>query len=524
MKTPPFVSASSARPIGDAPIGADTGTSTPSRSRSALGWLVGVLPARLRPSRGEMLRPHRRGLTPLALNRLPDAYAIEAAGNANAGATWTYDGLLAHDLLNLAAAGMAVASSSALRARYRARLRDMLAHDVAAVERACARNAKLPRLGMRSARPVTDDERARYPALDAHYREADARLQADAAFVGNLIVTRDKRGQWKYDKNKLLRIAKDNEHPQRHHARDVLTLSYIEGWQGSQARKDALYQTFMSGLGATASALMIAGTHGAALPVVAAGYAVAASREAFALRKPFAEARQLLRDAKAAQIMRVANYELRRLLENRSISHADASDAGERVSLQMPPSDVPLEARAAVVAAVFAKAERQVSNQRFGPGIPGRQIDHRRSTAAMEDERSIVVDHALGLIRDLFAQTSCVSTTALTELQAIAHAPDRSVRRRVRALSAHVRATPALAAAHTLLVDMGLRKTEALDVVTQLVDGHLAATSGIDISRPLGNDTARIADLVNQPQLKRDPLQAASASLQEALGRRWLQV
>ncbi|MEQ6352307.1 hypothetical protein [Ralstonia pseudosolanacearum] len=79
----------------------DAGTRASSLSRKLQSWL------------GQ----DRPGLSALALNRMPDAYAIEAAGNATAGSTYTYDGLLAHDILNLAAAGLGIASRSATAPR-----------------------------------------------------------------------------------------------------------------------------------------------------------------------------------------------------------------------------------------------------------------------------------------------------------------------------------------------------------------------------------------------------------------------
>ncbi|WP_240435185.1 MULTISPECIES: transcriptional regulator [Ralstonia solanacearum species complex] len=447
------------------------------------------------------------GLSPLALNRMPDAYAIESAGNATAGATYTYDGLLAHDVLNLVAAGLGVASRSALMERYRTALDVMLQADVATLKRASALNERSRRSGKPSARPADSAERARYPALDAHYRESDA------SRVENLIVTRDHRGRWQYDSQKLLRIARDDAHPHARHARDVLMLVHVCGQQGMRRRNDAVYQTFLSGLGAGASALMIAGTHGAALPVVAAGYAVAAARELLWLGKPLAEEKQKMRDAKAEQMTRIVNRELKQL----DPRGAD-QDAG--TSSTVDPGNLPLEARAGIVAAAFANAEKRVADQNFGKGIPGRWINHRKATAFKDEERSIVVDHALQLIGDELMREATRSADTLTALQAIAQAPDLSLSRRARKLARHVKASPGLLAIHALLTDMGMRKGEALHVLSRLVDVQLARASGGDAIPFLGDDAARIADWIHQPQLKEAPLQVAHATLHGALRRR----
>ncbi|MET2466517.1 transcriptional regulator [Ralstonia sp. SM1864_UCD524_TZ4] len=465
----------------------DAGTRATSLSRKLQSWL------------GQ----DRPGLSALALNRMPDAYAIEAAGNATAGSTYTYDGLLAHDILNLAAAGLGIASRSALAQRYRTALDAMLQADVAALKSASARNARPRRCGEPSAGPADSAE----PAPDAHCRDRDA------ARVENLIVTRDHRGRWQYDPQKLLRIARDDAHPGARHARDVLMLMHIGSQQGVRRRNDAVYQACLSGLSAGASALMIAGTHGAALPVVAAGYAVAAAREVLWLGKPLAEEKQKMRDAKADQMTRIVNRTLTRLGTRDADQDTAPASAAEL-------GDLPLEARAGIVAAAFANAEKQVADRTFGNGIPGRWIDHRKATACKDEVRAVVVDHALQRIGDALTHEATRSADALTALQAIAQDPDLSLSGRARRLARHVKAAPGLLAIQTLLTDMGLRRGEALHVLSRLVDAELARASGGDTIPLLGNDAARIADRIHQPQLKEDPSQAAHAALHGALRRR----
>lgn len=467
---------------------------------------VGTQGASLSSKLQRWLGQDRPGLSPLALNRMPDAYAIEAAGNATAGSTYTYDGLLAHDILNLVAAGLGIVSRNALVERYRTALDAMLQAEVAAVKRASALNAQWHRSGKPAVGSADSAEWTRYPAPDAHRRESDA------ALVESLIVTRDRHGRWQYDAQKLLRIARDEAHPRARHARDVLLLRHVCRQQGVRRRNDAVYQTCLSGLSAGASALMIAGTHGAALPVVAAGYAVAAAREVLWLGKPLAEEKQKMRDAKADQMMRIVSRELKQFNLRGADQKAGASSAAD-------PGDL-LEARAGVVAATFASAEERVADQTFGKGIPGRWINHRKATVFKDEERDIVVDHALQRIGDELQSEAARSADTLTVLQAIAQDPDLSLSGRVRKLSRHVKACPGLLASHTLLTDMGMRNGEALHVLSRLVDVQLARASGGDASPLLGGDAARIADWIHQPQLKETPSQAAHATLNAALRRR----
>ncbi|WP_230752858.1 hypothetical protein [Ralstonia solanacearum] len=219
-----------------------------------------------------------------------------------------------------------------------------------------------------------------------------------------------------------------------------------------------------------------------------------------------------MRDAKADQMMRIVNRELKQLNLRGADQKAGASSAAD-------PGDL-LEARAGIVAATFASAEQRVADQTFGKGIPGRWINHRKATVFKDEERDIVVNHALQRIGDELQREAARSADTLTVLQAIAQDPDLSLSGRVRKLSRHVKAAPGLLASHTLLTDMGMRNGEALHVLSRLVDAQLARAAGGDAIPLLGSDAARIADWIQQPQLKETPSQAAHATLDAALRRR----
>lgn len=461
------------------------------------------------------LAHHKRGFTPLSLNRMPDAYAVESVGNATPGAQYTYDGLLAHDVLNLAGAAFAAAAGNHIAGRYHNRLEAMLQAEVQGLQHACAVHERQRRLSSPTLKPANDQERARYPALDAHYRDTDA------AFVGNLLITRDSKGNWQYDKQKLLRIAQDNDHSHARHARDVLTLMHIGKHQGTQRRNNAVYQTVAAGLNAAASALMIGGTHGAALPVVAAGYAVASGRELLFLKAPFEQHRQTLRDTKAEQMARIVKRDLERF---RPQAADDRSTPISAVQVGAPPAalpdDFPLDAKAGIVATAWANARKRVEGQRFGKWIPGAWIDEDKSTAAKQVERELVVSHVLEQVRQELARLDRQSPQALSTLRDVAGDPRLSLSRRVRTMMANVKAEPGLQAIHALLTDMGMRKSEALAVLAQLLELHLDEKRGIGEPNPLLSDLGRIAGRLAQPQLKPATASTIEAELHGALTRR----
>lgn len=486
------------------------------------GDIRSMVPAQSSGSKGlahrfsNWLGHNTRGLTPLSLNRMPDAYAIESAGNATSGAPYTYDGLLAHDVLSLAGAAFSAAAGSRIAGRYRDRLDAMLQAEVKTLQRACAIQERQRRLGGSTLKPADDQERARYPALDAHYRDTDA------AFVGNLLITRDSKGNWQYDKHKLLRIAQDGEHTHARHARDVLTLMYIEKHRGRHRRNDAVFQSVAAGLNAAASALMIGGTHGAALPAVAAGYAVASGRELMFFKAPLVQHRQALRDAKAEQITRIVTRDLARIqlrAVDGSSARVSASQAGEPLA-KLPGSDLLLDARAGIVAAAWANARKRVEGQRFSKWIPGAWIDESKSTAAKRAERELVVNHVLEELRHELARLDRKSPQVLRTLRDLSGDPSLSLSRRVKAVMTKVKAEPVLYAAHTLLTDMGMRKSEALAVMARLIDVHFGHKCEGGEPNALLSDLDRIANRLAQPQLKPATVPAIEAELHGALMRR----
>jgi hypothetical protein len=126
----------------------------------------------------------------------------------------------------------------------------------------------------------------------------------------------------------------------------------------------------------------------------------------------------------------------------------------------------------------------------------------------------------LDVIRDELTRTCQVSHGALSGLQTIVIDPEISLSGRVKKSMAHLKANPGLSAIHALLTDMGMRKGEALEVMTRLIEIHLAMSPGADNSNPVLSDMKQIADLLGQPQLKPASSQAVGAIIDEALKRR----
>ncbi|MFM0075922.1 hypothetical protein PQQ86_32705 [Paraburkholderia sediminicola] len=105
-------------------------------------------------------------------------------------------------------------------------------------------------------------------------------------------------GQWPYNKPKLLRAASDPAHLQHQRARDLLVAMCIAENQGNR-RKGALYESATSVTAATARAVLAAGTHGVAAPLIVAGQSLNAVKDALDMKKFALETRQNLRDEKS---------------------------------------------------------------------------------------------------------------------------------------------------------------------------------------------------------------------------------
>ena len=135
-------------------------------------------------------------------------------------------------------------------------------------------------------------------------------------------------------------------------------------------------------------------------------------------------------------------------------------------------------------------------------------------------ERELVVSHVLEQVRQDVARLDRQSPQALSMLRDVAGDPRLSLSRRVRAMMANVKAEPGLQAIHALLTDMGMRKSEALAVLAQLLELHLDEKRGIGEPNPLLSDLGRIAGRLAQPQLKPATASTIEAELHGALTRR----
>jgi hypothetical protein len=445
-----------------------------------------------------MLGANRKGVTAVGLaSKKPAKDGLNGASNA-AGGHFGYDAAPLTDIVNGMASGSTAVASHKTSKRYEGKVGEMLSADVKSFE------SMAPREGQPTNQGLVDFSKLT-PAQQSV-------AQRNPTLPENQIITRNGKGEWQYDKQKLTRIAKDSAHPQTQHARDVLTAMSIQENQGKR-RNGAAYQAATSSMGLVGSGVLIAGSHGAMAPLVVAGHSTNAFKEAVDMKKPFVEGRQNMRNEKADEVRRRVN------------------DAESRNPV---PADAPLQAQAGAYASMFDNARHDVADQTtFGGKIPGKLIDDRKSAAHKSDVQDIVHKHTNEIVQNGMGQASASSLSALADVDK--RTGLTSSQRGKHALE-RIDADPALKAAHTLLTDTGVSKREAAMLMSRMSESALAGKTKPQAATPaqgkplagggptplsLDERRGKIADMIGEPGLKpRDTAKDAEARIKAGLSKR----
>ncbi|WP_027782659.1 MULTISPECIES: hypothetical protein [Burkholderia] len=459
---------------------------------------------------------NRKGMTLTAFAaKRPAKDGLNGASTAAHG-QFGYDAAPATDLVNALASGSNAAAAHSIHSRYETKVKAMLAADV---------------------------ERFEHPEK----RPPGAPMPNQ---VDNLLLTKNSKGEWQYDKGKLSRIARDDAHPLTQRARDVLTAMSIAENKGKQ-RNGALYQSVTSAIGLTASGLLIGGSHGALAPLAASGHLTNAVKEALDLKKPFVEGRQNLRNAKAATIQRYVDTVLaphdytgqtqderlraalqtsRAKIDDLRAMEARPEDEGLPADLRSP------QAQAGIYASLYDDARRYANSATsFSKRLISGMHAEDKAKVHKDAERDIVVKHILSMVTKSIGRLDPASLAALAGADmAVDASGAQRARQALAIVGNHPRASrnQDLIAAHTLLTDSGIPKGEAALLLSQLARARRekpqAATAPRDTSAssrsaaPL-TDSERlkqIANIIGQPGLTATAAKTAEDAIKKNLGLR----
>jgi hypothetical protein len=421
-----------------------------------------------------------------------------------------YDAAPATEIVNAVAGASTSVASHSIVGRYRDLVNRMLHEDIQRFENV-------------SQQAESAEKNTGYRRFNAMTPEEQDELKRDPTLPENQILTKS-NGKWQYDTRKLARIARDDSHPLSQHARDVLTAMSIVENQGKR-RDSALYQTAMSTLGVAASGALIGGSHGAVIPAVAAGHGMNAGKELLDMKKAlFVKTRQNLRNEKADEMRRHVN---------KRIANGAPSIKASDLSGYTPQEQARIQA--GIYAGMYDDARRQVAGQRtFGLGVPGRYIDESKAKVHKDAERDIVIKHINTMVTKGVARAG---ESTLEALRAVESETGQTQSQRKNSAMKIIDDDPYLKAAHTLMIDTGIPRSEAAKLLSNLSAAELnkrATAKAAPMADPAAAPTkpadarlsgdkllSKIADIIGQPGLKpADALKDSEASIKKHLVQR----
>ncbi|WP_323117774.1 hypothetical protein [Burkholderia alba] len=359
----------------------------------------------------------------------PLAPALNAGGAGQSGIAAAQFGIgstaagLAHEVLGAGLNGHAAAASWQKHRRYDRHLNAMLNADVDAFRNAAGSRAK--------------------PRLDT------------------LILTRDRKGAFRYDLAKVMKLAASDDPAlanESAHAKDVLLTLYVRDEVAGKRMNRAAYELGRNVLGIASGAALIAGTHGLAIAPGAAG-AIAAKQAGFALGvvnaldvgKGVRGLKQRLRNDKAREI--------------------DSNERSARMRLDPAtiPADAPEEAVAGVHAVLRDNGRIEADRKLFGKLFPGRLINEEKSSSNKNRMADQTVEHALRIIDRSVDRFAGDGQEKLHAFHAAIHVKDASMSRKKRALRDAIDRDPDLGSAYRLMRDLGMRRGEARYAIESLI-------------------------------------------------------
>ncbi|MFM0496571.1 hypothetical protein [Paraburkholderia caledonica] len=454
----------------------------------------------------------QKGFTPLNLASKKPLTGVLGANSRAAGGSFVYDAHTAHEIPGMIASGASAVVAHQTTKRYEQKLAAMLREDVLAFDALPQPAPKgIPTNGISSSQQgggaATHNEtqaQTQAPTDDFIATTEPVRTNAPESAAHrtnrylpttpeNMIVTRQ-HGEWQYDKPKLLRAANDPAHPQHQRARDVLTTMSIAENQGKR-RRGALYESATSATAAAAGAVLAAGTHGAATPLIVAGQSLNAVKDALDIRKFALETRQNLRDEKADDVRR---HVTQLASKSEAFDHA------------------PLEAQAGVYANMYDNARRKTAQQHnFGYRLPGSLIDDRKAGVYKTAATDVVSAHIAEIAQKAMRRAQ---PEKLGQLHETSSEPNLTRSAREKAALEKIEDDPQLRATLTLLTDAGMPRADAVKAMMRLAAdalkpaGEKAAEAQAQDPSVMSNDEKleKIAGMIGEPGLK--PADAAKES------------
>lgn len=298
-------------------------------------------------------------------------------------------------------------------------------------------------------------------------KQLDDMLKKDVeAFQKNpqldtLILTKDKKGQWAYDMEKVAKVAASDkpEHKEASaHAKNVFLTAYIKDEVAGKRQNRATYEVTRNVVGIASAGAILGGTLGMAAP--AAGAAAIGAKSA-GLGLGFANA---LDGAKGVR-------GLKQRMRDDKEREIDGRFLARRMDLKDVAYDktMPQEAINGAQAAIKDHARLEANEMLFRHLLTGQHIDEKKSTEAKKGRADVAAKHAYGVVDHQVDTFAAKKDGALEDFHRHVSAPGLSQREKSKRLEASIKNDPALRQAYDLMRDVGMRSSEATVALHKLV-------------------------------------------------------
>lgn len=296
--------------------------------------------------------------------------------------------------------------------------------------------------------------------LDSMLAKDIERFQKDPQ-LDTLILTKDKKGKFVYDMDKVAKLAASEkpEHKEAAaHAKNVFLTAYIKDEVAGKRRNRATYELTRNTVGFASAGAVLGGTLGIA---AAPGAAAAIGAKSAGLSLGFANALDLAKGVRGLK-QRMRDDKERDINDRFLTKRMDMKDVAYS-------SSMPQEAIDGAQAALKANAKSDADEVLFRSLLTGKHIDETKSTEAKKGRADIAAKHAYEVVDYHVNEFATEKEGNLEAFHRNLTEPGLSQRDKTKRLASSVKDDPSLRSAYDLMRDVGMRRSEANVAIHALI-------------------------------------------------------
>jgi len=279
--------------------------------------------------------------------------------------------------------------------------------------------------------------------------------------LATLILTKDNKGKFVYDMEKVAKLAASEEPEHKEasaHAKNVFLTAFIKDEVAGKRQNRATYEVTRNVVGFASAGAILGGTLGVA---AAPASAVAIGAKSAGLGMGFANA---LDGAKGVRGLK----QRMRDDKEREIDQRFLSKRMDMKNVAYPKS-VPQEAINGAQAAMKDNAKQEANQVLFRRLLTGEHIDEKKSTNAKQSRAELAAKHAYAIVDYHVDEFAGQKEGNLEAFHRNLYAPGLSQRDRTKRRESSIKNDDSLRRAYDLMRDVGMRRGEAALSIHKLI-------------------------------------------------------